>query len=528
MRIHFRGNELFPHGSPTLREFLLDTDHDVKGIQGPVESGKTGGCMSQIHIWQNLMPRCLDGIRRSRFLVSRPTYGELQTSVMRDWEEWFPEVEYGKFKKTEPFNYTMKYDDVESVIDFVSYGDTHPDTIKKLRSTQYTGAWVNEVQFIPLMLLTEIIKRTGRYPSKKLCPDYDRKKRCVFDNNAPLRHDFWLLYMRGDTPIPVDMPEDQKMAYVLPKNWKLYVQPPALLEVKGPTGEVEGYELNPKAENLQNMGDRPYSETGGLNRDDIDRDYRNITRTHRGNNARYPKFSRDHHVAKGPIQPYEGAPIGLGIDFGLTPGVVFGQHVDGRYAILYELVLANAGAEELAPLIKQVLNERFGFYRETGIWAIGDPSGGWRLGNSVSNSSFSILQAHGIPVKAPWKKDKPDLRMELGRKIISEFDQRGAKLQIDPGCVNLINALDGGMVMKQTKVEGTERITETLVKNVHSHIGEGFEYFLVGGGEAKEMIRRAGNDNPRGPVMTAGPQTSPWGAQARQDRVRRKGRVFKA
>lgn len=506
--ITFNGNERFPHGSPTLRAFLSDTTADVKLVQGPVESGKSGACMTQIYIWMCTMPRCRDGIRRSRFLIVRPTYGELLTSVIRDFLEWFPEDQYGKFKSTEPYSYKMKFRDVECTVDFVSYADTAPDTLKKLRSTQYTGAWVNEGQFTPLKLWTEIIRRTGRYPSKKMCPDYDRRKRAVLDNNAPLTFDHWILYMRGDSPIPDDMPEDQRIAYEQPPNWAFYVQPPALLEVKNEKGEVVDYKLNPKAENLQNMGEHPYSEWGGMTRDEIDRDFRNITRAERTGAVRYPMFSREKHVAKSPITPNENLPLIIGMDFGTTPACIFSQRHAGRWFTLRELVPDKQLVSwEFAPLVLEAINTHFPFAKETGIVAWGDPSGNWKHETSspTLNTTFKIFEHFGIKVKMPWKKDKPQLRMETGRRLLTEFPEGDPRVLIDPSCRRLIAALDGGMTMKTVKVAGTEITRFELNKNLHSHAGEAWEYSFCGEGEARETIGLPEDRRRRqGPVKTAG------------------------
>lgn len=513
--IHFEGNERFPVGSPTLNAFLLDTTSDVKLIQGPVESGKTMACIAQLYIWMCTMPRGVDGVRRSRFVVVRSTFSELRTTVVRDFLEVFPPEVYGKFKETEPYCYTMKFLDVECTVDFLSFDRLDDTTLRRLRSTQYTGAWVNEGQFVTLQLFAEIIRRTGRYPSKKMCPDYDRRKRAILDNNAPPYHEHWLLYMRGDTPIPKDMHPDQAMSYKKPDSWTFYLQPPAIQEVKDEKGELVGYELHPQAENLQNMGDDPYSESsrGGMTRDQIDRDYRNITTAEKSGSARYPIFDRDKHVAKGNIEPYEGAPLVLGIDFGTTPACVFSQKVDGRWYVLRELVAEEQLVTwEFAEMVRDVIGMHFPFADEQGIIAWGDPAGNWKgeTSSTTHKTSFKIYEHFGIKVRSPWKKDQPSLRWETGRRLLSEFPNGNPRLLIDPRCRRLIASLDGGMRMKVQKIEGMERVRSDLIKNAHSHCGEAWEYGICGEGEAREMIQGPRERRNRGPIRTAG-DGNVWG-----------------
>jgi len=540
--IHFRGNEDHPHGSPTLQRFVEDEHWDVQLIEGPVESGKTTGVIGKLYKLMCEMPRSRDGKRRSRILVVRPTYGELLNTVVKDFvgtdeqPGWFPEKVYGKLTLKEPITYEMRFLDVVCEVVFHAFMDASEQVLRKLRSTQFTACWYNEGQYAPLRLFTEMIDRTGRYPSKEMCPNYDRRKRAFLDNNAPSKHDHWIRLMRGDVPIPADLPESIKMQFKPPANWKFYKQPPAVLEVKDPitgelgvenprTGVVELYRLNPDAENLQWMGANPYLPAlAGKPRDQIDRDFRNVSRPARSGTPRYPMFDRAIHVSKVALQPYESRPIILGMDFGLTPGVVFEQVIDRRWYTFREHVADNEGAEELAQSILRVLNQYFPFFRETGITAYGDPQGGWRHGNSSSaqNTSFAILKASGIPVTAPAKKDKPELRMNIGRKLLREGINNGPRVLIDPVCLRLIEALDGGATMKTMTRPGGVEVKEELNKDQHSHICEAWEYPKWGYGEGRDMIRMP--EGSRGTGKRTNVSTAGVGTPGRKwSRVSRRG-----
>ncbi|MED5549303.1 MAG: hypothetical protein VX529_08060 [Pseudomonadota bacterium] len=507
-RIHFRGNERFPHGSPTLRRFLLDTT-DVRLVEGPVESGKTVGCIGALYKAMCEMPRCLDGIRRSRWLIVRPTYSELETTVRRDWIDWFNQDLYGKMTETEPFTQTMRFLDVEAEIVMMSFKDASEASIKRLKSTQFTGAWVNECQFAPLRLIVEIIDRTGRYPRKVDCPEYDRRKFAVLDNNAPFTRDHWLLYMRGDTPIPDDMPPDQAMAYKTPHNWKFFKQPPAVFEKKDAAGNLVGYELNPRAENLQNMGEAPYSNLGGKARDQIDRDYRNIATADRSGAPRYPDFSRDLHVSDKELTPYDGAAVQIGVDPGGSPGFTIGQSLDGRVYIYHSEEMPNTETLDLARRIKDVLNKRFPFHRQTGISVTGDPVGGWGSLNTKKTTK-DIFAAEGLPYDVPAQKDQPGLRMSTGREVMRQMVRGSPKLVIDgQHCRHLIAALDGGMQMKP---DGT-----LDKKSLYANCGESFEYWLWGAGEAKEILARP-EGSRRAPIQTIPKNSSAFTAGKRWSR----------
>lgn len=515
--IHFRGNKKHPHGSPTIREFVLDRTSDVKLIEGPIESGKTTGAIGDLYLEMCLMPRCLDGIRRSRMLIVRPTYGELHETVVKDWLEWFPEAEYGTYRASEPSTYNMKFEDVECQVVFMALLDAKKETLRKLRSTQFTKAWVNEGQYCPLQLFTEIIDRCGRYPSKSMCPDWDRVKRAILDNNAPPTHHHWIRFMRGDVPLPADMPDDQKMAYKKPAGWKFYRQPAAVIEVKKPgTGELLGYKINPVAENLQWQGEAAYlGNIGGKPRDQIDRDYRNVTRPSRSGTPRYPGFDREFHVSTEKLVANDGHPLILSFDFGMTPACMFEQRIDGCWYTLWEHVATNEDAEELAENVKVILGARFPFHRETGISAFGDPQGGWK-GSNRRATSFSILESiAGIIVKAPAKKDNPELRMNIGRRLLRESNNRRPKVLIDPRCVRLIEAMDGGCKMKQVVTGDSISVKEEIIKDAYSHPVEAWEYDKWGFGEGKDLVTRAAGAERRGKVTKTLANKPGFGAEGR-------------
>ena len=77
--------------SPTVWKFLKD-DSFVRGLIGPVGSGKSYACCAEVFkraVQQKPSPR--DGIRYSRFVVVRNSYPMLKTTTIKTWLELFPE-----------------------------------------------------------------------------------------------------------------------------------------------------------------------------------------------------------------------------------------------------------------------------------------------------------------------------------------------------------------------------------------------------------------------------------------------------
>jgi len=485
--------------APTLRRFLM-SEASVCILQGPVESGKSVASLAKVYKKAITMPRCVDGIRRSRFLIWRQTYPQLKGSVMETVKHWFPEKIYGKVTGSEPYYLNLKFLDVECQLVFQALPEPNEKVIADLRSTEWTGAWGNEAQFSQRKLVVEINSRTGRYPSKDICPNYDRKVWHILDLNAPSVYDHWILHMRGDTPIPPDMPEDEKQALKKPDGWEFFVQPPAIKEITTPEGKLLGYRINPHAENLSNMGEGRYLElVDGRTRSEVMRDLGNKVVPLQKGIPRYPKFDRSWHVSREPIVPDPEHSIIIGGDFGLKPAFVFMQQIARRWIVLDELVFVNMGADEAAPLVKAKLLERFPFYRERGLSAWGDPQGSWGSAASAKkeNTPYAIFQSHGIPFMAPAQKDQPSLRYEIGRRVMSETVERLPKLIVDPRCVKLIASLDGGATMKEVRTGGGTQIRKEIVKDDHSHVCEAFEYPLWGGGEGKDLISPPSSRAPK-------------------------------
>ena len=81
--------------SPIVWKFLQDKSF-VRGLMGPVGSGKSYACASEIMLKAvRQKPSPKDGIRYSRFAVVRNSYPMLKTTTIKTWLELFPENVWG-------------------------------------------------------------------------------------------------------------------------------------------------------------------------------------------------------------------------------------------------------------------------------------------------------------------------------------------------------------------------------------------------------------------------------------------------
>ena len=172
-----------PDGA-VLTQFLWDRSR-LAVIQGPIQSG-TSTCSCH-KIWTFAMEQepDFDGVRRSRWIVTRDTYKDLRETTIPTWLTWFPESAWGPMVHSEPAYHQMRAPTVTgwklpehpsgdgSVIDceviFLAIPD--PDVAEKiLASFEITGFFRNEGQFCEKRVIDELLSRCARYPSKRNGP----------------------------------------------------------------------------------------------------------------------------------------------------------------------------------------------------------------------------------------------------------------------------------------------------------------------------------------------------------------------
>ena len=80
--------------SPTLTRFHM-SDAFVRGVRGPYNSGKSTGMCWEVFRRASRQEKDAKGKRRTRWLVVRNTYRELEDTTIKTWLDWFPENDFG-------------------------------------------------------------------------------------------------------------------------------------------------------------------------------------------------------------------------------------------------------------------------------------------------------------------------------------------------------------------------------------------------------------------------------------------------
>ena len=473
-----QGLKLNFSSSPTVAKFF-NSKGFVRGLMGPVGSGKSYACCAEIFrraVQQKPSPK--DGIKYSRWAIVRNTHPMLRTTTLKTWLELLPEGTWGDVKYSPPITHHIKLPSRDGAagidMEVIFLALDEPKDVRKLLSLELTGAWVNECRELPKAVIDGLTHRVGRYPTKA---DGGASWHGIILDTNPMDDDHWY-YKVAEKNKP-----GGRFA------WEFFRQPGGVLEVpleKLPKDmpEAQGYthqagkwwKTNKKAENLGNLPNGYYDQLlGGKNLDWI-RCYAEgkYTFVQEGRPV-WPEYNDE--LMATDLEVEKNVPIQIGIDFGLTPAAIFAQRLpNNRWHVLHELVTFDMGLERFCSMLKSELESHFpGF--DTMIW--GDPAGMAR-DQIYETTAFDHLKTHGILARPTatneFRTRREAMAIPMGRLI----DGKPGFL-IDKKCMRLRKALIGGYHFRRVAIgAGHERFKDSPNKNEHSHVGDAAGYCLLG------------------------------------------------
>lgn len=458
---------------------FLTSNRLVDVLQGPLGSGKTKTlCMRVMRHAQEQVKSPIDGKRYTRFAIVRNTVPDLLRTTIRTWLETFPERDHGRYIAGAVKQHLIRFGDVHCDVDFLSL-DKEED-IRKLRSTEYTGIAFNELPFIRRDLFDEARTRL-RYPG----PEHGGPnpwRGVIGDANAP-DEDHWLAIMTGQVEMPVGLPEDELARYHWPESWGFHKQPPALIEVTDDRGLITGYRVNPAAENLKNLPAGYYDEqiTGAPSKAWIDSRLMNRVALVVDGQPVWPQFRREFHVARQALKPVDGHDVIVGLDFGrVYPAAVFGQQINDRDFLQFEMLGFNEPASVFAPKVKRFLEQHYPGQR---VRFVGDPKGRDK-GQQTEQSSYDIFANHGMKViPAPVKGNDIATRTEAVAYVLNDNPSGINRMVISPACRTLIVGMAGRYHLVRED-DGELRPK----KDKYSNLCDALQYWVLGAGEGRRMI----------------------------------------
>ena len=469
-----------------LEAFFRDRSR-LAVIQGPIGSGTSSACCHRI--WSQACEQEPDrnGERRTRWLVSRDTYGNLKKTTARTWLHWFPERHWGVFKRSEPMTHEIvkghpSGDGTVVHCEVIFLAIDNAETAEaEAASFEITGFFLNEAQFAEKGIVDELLSRCGRYPPVGDWEEGDPNAGAtwyggIVDLNAPTEG-HWIPYMRGDLALPSDMDEDDKAEYSKPDDWTFFTQPAGLVETRR-EGKL-AYAYNPDAEN-QKWLKQPYLEQiKSKKREWINQRVMNRIGLYVSGKAVYPTFSQADHLSPIDLEPVDGLPVVVGLDFGRQPAAVFMQCVGSQWRALSELWGDNESAARFAPRVRRHLGL---YYPGLAVELWGDPRG--RDGTQATEeTAYQVFDAEGLRVMEATTDNNPEIR----RSTVETVLERRAGFLINPRCLILKAGMAGGYHYPKVKGRPGMYVPRPL-KNRESHMVEALENGLMGGGEGQMVV----------------------------------------
>ena len=471
----------YTSSGPTTSRFFA-SDAFVKGLRGPVGSGKTVACCVEVFRHALEQEPNSEGLRQTRWAIIRNTQPELKTTTIKTWLDWFPESTYGKFNWSPPFTHRMKRGEIDCEVIFLALDQ--PEDVKKLLSLELTGAFVNETREVIKEVIDALTGRVGRFPSK-------RNGGCtwqgiIMDTNSP-DEDHWWGIMAGEQPPPEDMTDEELDNLVKPSNWEFFSQPAAMIEVKDSEGKVLRYDDNPQRENKAGIDDEYYRRMlPGKGKDWINVYILNRYGSLLDGKPVYRSFSQEIHIDK-TVEYNPNIDVWGGFDFGLTPSCILAQHFRGQWRVIDELVSRDMGMESFIPHLQRFLvqygfqvngeNKRFRLY--------GDPAGDNRA-ETDEKTVYRILNGAGLKV-IPASSNDISLRISAVNGPLTRLVDRKPGLVVHPRCKNIVKGFESGYHYKRLRLSGGTKFDNKPNKNQYSHPHDALQYLMLGGGEGRRL-----------------------------------------
>lgn len=469
--------------APTASKFHRSNAF-VRAIRGPIGTGKSVTCCMEI-IRRGTEQEPFNGVRKSRWAAIRNTYPELTSTTIKTWQDWAGE-DRAPMNWSAPITsiFRQRLGDgtvVEIEVMFIS--QDRPADVKKLKSLDLTGVWLNEVSEMPKAVLDMATGRVGRYPSKAM--GGATWSGVIMDTNSP-DEDHWYYELAEVTR---------------PEGYEFFSQPGALVKQKDGS-----YAPNPQAENVEHhtLGYEYWlRQIPGKNEQWIKvfvlGQYGSV---HDGKPV-YPEWNDSLHVKE--IYAIQGVQLKIGVDFGLTPAAVITQNdAKGRLLVLDEIVGEDMGFRQfLEDLLIPYLAVNYPAWwskKDDMIMLIGDPAGDQRA-QSDEKSCFQEARAKQLKIRAA-KSNAWLPRRGAVAWFLSKLSGGQPMFLLDVACTTLRKGFNGGYKYRRIQVTGEERFTEEPMKNRYSHPHDGLQYVAMESGGV-QAIQGAGRQLPRTRAFTS-------------------------
>lgn len=485
---------------PEYKKMVRDFEGKIMGVGGAIGIGKTFAILVKLLV-AAMSIKPINGVRRSRFIISRTVSGDLKTSVIRDLNDFFGGI-FSMTSDQSPMKGLLSFKGADKIpieceIDF--YAFDRPEETDKIKSAKYTAGAIIEAQSLPSMsVISDIWARCGRYPSNSVDDIEEEEvednkaivwenpelgisgkgKFLVFDFNYKSVKHFLYEYLVTNNPV-LPNGELARKVYAAPE---LFI--PVLLRdwdgvTKGVRGIYKGDEVifirNPEANEYVKFNGWKYWEDMLIEYmyapNKIIRDVIGRWSPETEGKPVYPEFNRERHVSRSVLNFRKGVKVYVGVDNGFNNAWVFCQP-DGagklRVCYIINNVVDDAKSIESAldsdviPFMEEVLE---GYQ----VKFIVDQAMASREAGKETTQLDPFIERNLDFELSTIKRTKPVIA------LVRDYIIRD-KLAFSPNCTDLIEAMDGGYHHRLIKATGLYE--STPYKNEYSHVAEALSFVV--------------------------------------------------
>jgi hypothetical protein len=455
---------------PTVEKFCQDSSL-VRVLVGPLGSGKSMGCIMEA-LRRCTMQLPYNGVRYTRGALIRNTLQQLRQTVLVDVQSYLgPMVHYYVTDSTVQIRSDLP-DGTKLHSDWIMIPLDTKEDVRRLLSMQLTFAWINELREVPVEVVSGVIGRLGRYPSKLM--------------GGPS----WYGLMADTNPWDTDSPYHERLVLNKTAGWELFHQPSG---------------LSPQAENVENLPNGYYNTLSG-DRDEgwVSVHVESEWGTSNAGQAVFRKsFHAPSHVRE--LKPVVNVyrPLMIGLDFGRTPCALITQ-VDnyGRLIVYREVVTEGMGLIQMVQehLKPALLQPPFDTCR---VFIVGDPAGQQRS-QITEETAFEVLKSEGF-LAYPASTNNIEPRLLAVERLFRSTIVGEPAIQISrEGCPTLIQALGNRYRYRRRRDGQFEDLPEKL--HPWSDICDALQYACLGthSNYTARVLRRERPMLQREPVSAMG------------------------
>ena len=453
-------------------------DSFVRLVMGPYNSGKSTMCVHEIVKRTAQMPAWFNGRRKARWAIVRNTSGELHSTTLQTWLTWFSDLGHIEKRQKPLLTYHHTFNDGNGLIELelIFIALDRDDDIRKIKSFEVTGVYINELSEVPKAVLSHFKGRVNyRYPSRDFC-GMQYYSGIIADTNPP-DIDHWIFTLF----------EEQGSS-----GHRIFRQPEGLSAVTeeeiahnqnvGKTKEIcksaKGclYVTNNICDNYEHMAPDYYLKLAEGQSDDFIKvyclgDYGTVSE----GKVVYAEYNSDMHAVE-KLEAVQGLPLTLSWDFGLSPACLVMQLTTrGQLLVLKEYQGEDMGIRSFAEsIVLPELHKDFP-YNTIGL-SLADPAGAIHDQIYEELSCISELNTIGIPTIAASTNDI-EPRLQSVRYFLNTLVDGKPRLLVSrTGCPILHKGFVRDYYYKRVAFTGDERYREVPHKNYASHLHDCLQY----------------------------------------------------